>query len=169
MGTRRALLIALLVLLAAVGVAVAMAATMSHGHSGTVKSTSNATFGSLLVTSNGITLYHLTSEQPGSIGCTGTCATSWPPLLAGTKIKAGSGASASKLGTIRRPDGSLQVTYDRLALYRYAPDTKAGDVKGQGAGGVWFAVTPAGTLAKAGATPPAQTTTTTGGSYGYGR
>ena len=171
MGTRRILLPVLLVLLAAVGIAVAMAATMSKGHTGTVKAAKNATYGSLLVSSSGLTLYHLTSEKPGSIACIGTCATVWPPLVlsSSAKVKSGSGITASKLGTIMRPDGRLQVTYNGLALYRYAPDKKAGEVKGQGVGGVWFAVTPAGTLAKAGAVPPAPTTTTTGGGgYGYG-
>ena len=107
MGTRRILLLGLLLLLAAIGVAVAMATTMSHGHSGTVKAAHNATYGSLLVSSSGMTLYHLTSEKPRSITCTGKCATFWPPLVlsGGAKLKAGSGATASKLGTIKRPDG----------------------------------------------------------------
>ncbi len=170
MGTRRVLLLVSLVLLAVVGVAVALAATMSHGHGGTVKAASNATYGSLLVSSSGMTLYHLTSEKPGSIACAGKCATFWPPLVlnAGAKVKSGSGVTASKLGTITRPDGRLQVTYNGMALYRYSPDKKAGDVKGEGVEGSWFAVTPAGTLAKNGMAPP-PTTTTTGGSYGYGR
>ena len=91
-------------------------------------------------------------------------------LSSSAKVKSGSGATASKLGTIMRPDGRIQVTYNRLALYRYSSDKKAGDVKGQGVGGVWYAVTPAGTLAKAGAVPPMPaTTTTSGGGYGYGR
>ncbi len=83
----------------------------------------------------------------------------------------GSGATASKLGTIKRPDGHTQVTYNGLALYRYSADRKPGDVKGQGVEGNWFAVTPAGTLATAATTPPpttTATTTTTGGGYGYG-
>ena len=168
MGARRTVLVASLVLLCAVGVAIAVAATGSHGHGGTVKAADNATFGSLLVSSSGMTLYHLTTEKPGSIGCTGSCATFWPPLVlgSGAKVKAGSGATASKLGTIRRPDGRLQVTYGGIALYRYSLDKKAGDVKGQGVEGIWYAVTPAGTLAKAGTAPPPPTTTTTGGGYG---
>jgi Uncharacterized protein conserved in bacteria len=165
------LLLGLLLLLAVIGVAVAMAATMSHGHNGTVKAAHNATYASLLVSSSGMTLYHLTSEKPGSIACTGKCATFWPPLVlsVNAKAKAGSGVTASKLGTIKRPDGHTQVTLNGIALYRYSLDKKAGDVKGQGVEGIWYAVTPAGTLAKAGTTPPATaTTTTTGGGYGYG-
>ena len=172
MGTRRIVLLATLVVLCAVGVAVAMAATGSHGHGGTVKAADDATFGSLLVSSSGMTLYHLTTEKPGSIACTGSCATVWPPLVlgSGAKVIAGSGVTASKLGTIRRPDGRLQVTYGGIALYRYSLDRKSGDVEGQGSQGIWYALTPAGTRAKAG-TAPAPTTTTTmnsGGGYGYG-
>jgi predicted lipoprotein with Yx(FWY)xxD motif len=163
MGTRLVRRIVIFGLVAAVGVGIALGATTSHG--GTVKAAHNGRYGSLLVTAGGMTLYHLTSGKAGTIACTGPCATAWPPLLlaAGTKPKAGSGASGSKLGTIRRPDGHVQVTYNGMALYRFALDRKAGDVKGQGVHGVWFAVTPAGMLAKAGAAP---TTTTTGG---YGR
>ncbi len=170
MSTRRVLLLVLVVLVAAAGVAVAVAATRSHGHGGTVKASDNPTYGSLLVSSSGMTLYHLTSEKPGSIACTGQCAAAWPPLVlnAATKVKAGSGVTASRLGTIRRPDGRLQATYYGLALYRYAQDAKAGDLKGEGAEGIWFAVTPAGTLAKSAMTPPPQATTTSGGGYGYG-
>jgi len=170
MGTRRIVLVASLVLLGVIGVAVAIAATGSHGHGGTEKAAANTTFGSLLVSSSGMTLYHLTTEKPGSIGCTGSCATYWPPLVldSGAEVKAGSGTTASKLGTIRRPDGRLQVTYGGIALYRYSLDTKAGDVKGQGSQGIWYALTPAGTQAKAGTVPATTTTMNSGGGYGYG-
>ena len=156
-----------LVLLAVVGAGAAMAATSTSG--GTVKTAKTGAYGSLLVTSSGMTLYHLTSEKPGSIKCTGGCAMAWPPLLVkdGVKPTAGSGVTASKLGTIKRRDGRLQVTYARLPLYRYAIDRKIGDVKGQGVGGVWFAVTPAGKLAKAGSSAPPATTTSGGYSKGY--
>jgi len=167
---RRALPLALLALLAVVGIAVAMAATMSHGRNGTVKAANNSSYGSLLVSSSGMTLYHMTSEKPGSIKCTGACATLWPPLVlsGNSKPKAGSGASASKLAMIKRPDGQIQVTYDGLPLYRYGLDKKPGEVKGQGIEGIWFAVTAAGGLAKAQAPTPATTTTNRGGGYGYG-
>ena len=42
----------------------------------------------------------------------------------------------------------MQVTYNGLALYRYAPDTKAGDAKGQGAGGLWYVMNPSGKIVK---------------------
>jgi predicted lipoprotein with Yx(FWY)xxD motif len=164
---------ALLLMAALAGGGLAAAATRAPA--GTVQAGTSSVYGSLLVTSTGLSLYHLTAEKPGSIGCTGACATSWPPLLlpAGAKPQAGTGVRGSKLGTIKRPDGHVQVTYNGLALYRYRLDKKAGDVKGQDREGVWFAVTAAGKLAKTpsagtGAPAPSPTTTTSGGGYDPG-
>lgn len=68
----------------------------------------------------------------------------------------------SKLGTVKRPDGELQVTYAGFGLYRYSGDRKAGDVKGQGFQRIWYAISPSGKVV---------TTTAGGGGYGggYGR
>ena len=44
------------------------------------------------------------------------------------------------LGTLKRSDGKVQVTYGGKPLYLYSGDKKAGDVKGQGAGGIWHAL-----------------------------
>jgi predicted lipoprotein with Yx(FWY)xxD motif len=174
MGTRFLRRTLPLGLLAAVGASVAVAATMaSHG---TVNSVTSAKYGALLATANGRTLYHMTSEKRGKIVCTGACTNFWPPLVikSGAKATAGTGVKQSKLGTVKRPDGSIQVTYNGYALYRFANDKKRGDVKGQGFEHIWFAVTPAGTLAKAGGggtTTTSSTTTTddtTTSGYGYG-
>lgn len=143
----------------------------------TVKAAKNEKLGSILVSANGRTLYHMLSEKRGTIACTGACAKSWPPLLvaAGAKPTAGTGALAAKLGTIKRPDGSLQVTYGGMALYRFASDRAAGSAKGQDVTG-WSALTPAGRLARAGGgtvhMPPGPPSTTTApgdttGSDGY--
>jgi predicted lipoprotein with Yx(FWY)xxD motif len=166
MGTRHRRRLLAVAPLMFVGVGVAVAATAVSG--GTVKAVTNSKYGSLLATASGMTLYHMTSEKPGTIKCTGGCVQFWPPLLLGgnTKPTAGSGVTSSKLGTIRRPDGRVQVTYNGMALYRYSLDKKPGDVKGQGVEGIWFAVTPAGKLAKAGASAAAVTTTSGGGGYG---
>jgi predicted lipoprotein with Yx(FWY)xxD motif len=151
----------------------------------TVKMVKTAGLGKLLATSSGLTLYRYTDEKRGKIDCTGACARAWPPLLvaAGKKPVAGPGISAKKLGTVKRPDGKLQVTYNGFALYRYAPDKKTGDVTGQGVGKAWYAVAPSGALirrAPAATEPPASSsppTTTTptdttepppGGGYDYG-
>lgn len=112
-----------------------------------VKSAKNATLNTtILVDQTGMTLYHLTAEKGNAIGCSGACAKIWPPMLLakGTKPKAGAGITAGKLGTIKRPDGHLQVTYAGLALYRYSGDSKSGDTKGQGFQHAWYAISPSG-------------------------
>ena len=158
-------------LVAVVGVGVATAATMSTG-AGIVKAAHNSKYGSLLVTASGMTLYHYTPDKHGLIKCTGACAKFWPPLLVSGKAKpkAGAGANAAKLSTATRPDGTMQVTYAGLPLYRYAADKKPGDINGQGVEGIWFAVASTGALAKA-TTPTSTTapttTTTSGGGGGY--
>src|SRR5713226_4082614 len=154
MGVRLRWVVPVAALLAVAGIGAALAATMSGASGGTVKAAPNATFGSLLVTSAGLTLYHYTPEKNGAIKCTAACAQFWPPLVvkAGTKPTAGAGITKSKLSTVKRPDGKTQVTYAGFLLYRYSGDKKPGDVKGQGFQKIWFAVTSKGTLAKAGAT-----------------
>jgi predicted lipoprotein with Yx(FWY)xxD motif len=135
----------------------------------TVKAATDGALGvKIVVDSGGFTLYHLTSEKKGAISCTGTCRKFWPPLLVAGSAKpvAGAGVTASKLGTIKRPDGGVQVTYNGYALYRYSADKKPGQANGQGVESTWYAITPAGTVTKAtvkkaGAT---STSTTTAGS-----
>ena len=119
---------------------------------GTVRAVTNAALRTKIIAdSGGFTLYHLTSEKKGSISCTRSCRTSWPPLLVVSAAKpvAGTGLSASKLGTIKRHDGGVQVTYNGYALYRYRGDKKAGQTNGQGVKGAWYAITPAGAVTKA--------------------
>jgi predicted lipoprotein with Yx(FWY)xxD motif len=137
-----------LVVFGGVGMGVALAAPSAS--TVTIK-VSSALGAKVIVNSSGFTLYHYTHESPGSIACTGACAKLWLPLLlsGGAKPAAGPGLVTAKVGTIRRPDGHFQVTYNRLALYRYAADKKPGQTNGQGVGGSWFAVTPMGAITKA--------------------
>jgi predicted lipoprotein with Yx(FWY)xxD motif len=146
----------------------------------TVKVMTTASLGKLLATPSGLTLYHYTDEKGGKIDCKGACAKLWPPLLVKGSAKplAGAGLSAAKLGTIKRPDGGVQVTYNGLALYRYAPDRKAGDVKGQALFKAWYVIAPTGKIvtrkvaSETPASPPPATTPTDttppGGGYDYG-
>ena len=174
MITRIATRVLPLALLAAVGAGMAVAATAVH--SGTVN-TGKTKYGTVLVSSNGRTLYHLTAEKRGKIVCTGACAKLWPPLTIkqGSKPTAGTGVKQAKLGTIKRPDGTTQVTYNGFALYRYGDDSKTGDAKGQDESHVWFTISASGALVKTAATMPATTTTSSSGNpppttttHGYG-
>ena len=152
MGTRLMRKALPLLLVGAVGLAVALGAPAAS--TVTINVATNSALGAkIVVNSKGLTLYHYVPEKKGKIVCTGACATDWPPLLVtGTaKPVAGTGLVAAKVGTIKRPDGHMQVTYNGLALYRYSDDKKAGQAKGQGEGGIWFAITPAGTVTKASA------------------
>jgi predicted lipoprotein with Yx(FWY)xxD motif len=99
----------------------------------------------MLVDSEGRSLYLLTEDERNASSCTGDCADAWVPLLTEVDPIAGEGVDASRLGTISRDDGALQVTYNGRALYYFAGDsTMVGDVNGQDTGGVWFIVSPDG-------------------------
>jgi predicted lipoprotein with Yx(FWY)xxD motif len=113
-------------------------ATVRVAHSG---------LGRILVDSTGRTLYLFKADSGNNSACSGACATAWPPLLVTGKPAAGTGLTASKLGTITRSDGTRQVTYNGHPLYLFVMDHKSGDVTGQGVtafGAAWFAVSPAG-------------------------
>ncbi|HLW16854.1 MAG TPA: hypothetical protein VKV69_05805 [Actinomycetota bacterium] len=116
----------------------------------TVNATSVGMLGTALVTSDGFTLYTLSADAGGKVTCTATSCTSvWPPLLVptgGTAI-AGTGLTASMLGTITTPSGAKQVTYNKWPLYRFSQDSAAGQSNGQGIqsfGGVWHPIAPGG-------------------------
>lgn len=122
-----------------------------------------SSLGRMLVTSRGRTLYLFEKDRNGRSSCTGTCATYWPPLLTTGKPHAGSGVRASLLGTTRRADGKLQVTYKRHPLYTFALDKRAGQTKGEGLddfGAEWYAVSAAGSTI--------EKDSSSGGGYGYG-
>lgn len=139
----------LVALVAGVGVAMAATASMSS-NSGTVNTAHNAKFGTILVSSSGMTLYRYTPDKKNVSVCSGACAKYWPPLVVkGTaKPTAGSGASSSLLGTTMRSNGAHQVTYGGYPLYLYAGDKKAGDVSGQGFQKTWYVVSSTGALVK---------------------
>ncbi len=163
---RRVRLLVLVALMAAATVGGALGASSTAA---TVKTVTSAALRTkIIVDARGFTLYHMTSEKKGSIGCVSACRKSWPPLLitGSAKPVAGAGLSAAKLGTLKRPDGGVQVTYNGYALYHYSGDKAAGKVNGQGVGGIWYALTPAGTVTKAAVKPTSSQTGTTVGSSG---
>jgi predicted lipoprotein with Yx(FWY)xxD motif len=162
-------------LAAAVAVAATAAGLAGAAASVTMKSTLNSTLGSTIVVSAaGRTLYHTAAEKKNVVTCTGSCASEWRPLLitSGHVPVAGPGVTASKLGTVKRPDGKLQVTYAGLPLYLFAGDSKVGDVKGQGVGGIWHVVSPSGRVitkaVKSSSTSSGSSTSSTGKSSGTG-
>jgi predicted lipoprotein with Yx(FWY)xxD motif len=118
---------------------------------GTVVSTAKSRLGRILVDSRGRTLYLFGKDRSGKSACAGKCASFWPPLIATGQTRSAGGAKASLIGTTRRADGRLQVTYKHHPLYRFVKDTAKGQTKGEDIdafGGEWFAVSPAGAAVK---------------------
>ena len=110
----------------------------------------NENLGSILVDSQGRTLYLFRRDSGTKSVCTGACAIDWPPLRATGKPAVGRGLQASAVATSKRSDGAAQVTYHGHPLYTYTGDSKPGDTSGQGLnafGGAWFAVTSTGAQA----------------------
>ena len=92
-----------------------------------------ASFGSRLVDGNGVTLYVFSLDTSGASNCSGECAREWPPLRSfGGKPQPGPGVGASDVGSIQRPDGSGQVTFDGHPLYYFSGDASLGDSNGHG-------------------------------------
>ncbi|WP_327676018.1 COG4315 family predicted lipoprotein [Kitasatospora sp. NBC_00458] len=116
----------------------------------TLRTATDAKLGTVVTDGSGFTLYRFDRDgaTPPTSACTGSCTVIWPPAPAdGTPTV--SGIDPALVGTVTRVDGSHQLTLDGWPLYRYAPDDKPGDTKGQGVDGTWWAVTPSGARAAA--------------------
>jgi predicted lipoprotein with Yx(FWY)xxD motif len=120
--------------------------------------TAKGSGGTYLAGPNGHALYLWVADSGGKSSCSGACAAAWPPLVTKGSPAAGSGVTASDLGTITRSDGREQVTYKGHPLYYFAGDTSAGKTTGQGTNGFgakWWLVAPSGTAITASATSSA--------------
>ena len=152
MKHQRILIPVALVLAAAILTAAAAAGTT---RATTVK-LRQTSLGQILADSHGKTLYLFAHDRGRKSTCYGGCAGYWPPLITKGKPKAAGGVRKALLGTTRRRDGRLQVTYHGHPLYRFSGDTGAGQTTGEGLtdfGGEWDAVAATG-LAVQGATSP---------------
>jgi predicted lipoprotein with Yx(FWY)xxD motif len=121
------------------------------GGTAVISVATNPKLGQILVDSQGNTVYYFLKDKQGgkTSTCSGACAGVWPPVT-GTP-KGEKGAQTSKLGTVKRSDGSTQVTYNGWPLYTYTGDSKPGDTNGndfEQFGAEWYAITPAGTKPK---------------------
>jgi LPXTG-motif cell wall-anchored protein len=135
--------------------ATAAAGAAAGGAAGaTLSVAQNAQLGPILVGPNGMTLYYFKKDSNGVSNCSGTCATLWPPLTVTGAATAGAGVTGT-IGTIKRADGSTQVTYNGWPLYYFSSDTKAGDTTGQGVKSVWYVVPPTLATAPTAAAAPA--------------
>ena len=123
--------------------------------------------GTVLADSRGMTLYTADQEAGGTITCTSACLQFWKPTTAASTT-APPGVTAT-IGTVPRPDGQAQLTYNRAPLYTFTPDSAPGDAKGNGVKDsfgnnhfTWHAVV----ITSSGATS-SPATTGGGGGYGY--
>src|SRR3954451_4571698 len=137
--------------LAGAALVAATATTLAHarnaGTGGAAVHVAKSRLGRILVDSKGITLYDFPPDKSATSVCYGACAALWPPLLTHGKPVAGPGVRASLLGTTKRKDGKLQVTYGGHPLYYFVTDRKHGQTTGQGIdqfGGPWWVISPAG-------------------------
>jgi predicted lipoprotein with Yx(FWY)xxD motif len=104
-------------------------------------------YGDVLFDGKGRALYLFTREQSSRSRCYGDCAAVWPPFFTRGKPRATKGADARLLGTTRRRDGRLQVTYRGHPLYYYVTDRRPGQITCQDVdefGGTWLVVAPNG-------------------------
>jgi len=158
-----------------VAILVAVAATTSVAFGATRAGTgakvavANTGLGPVLVDGRGRTLYLFAKDRNGKSSCAGQCAGYWPPLITSGKPVATAGAKASLLGTTRRPDGRLQVTYNHHPLYTFVKDTRKGQTNGEelrAFGAEWYAVSATG--AKVEKNDASTGDPMPSGGYGYG-
>ncbi|MFJ2770609.1 SCO0930 family lipoprotein [Streptomyces sp. NPDC087300] len=105
--------------------------------------------GAVMTDGAGFTLYRFDKDKarPSASNCTDACAATWPPVPA-EGAKAAKGMDPKLLGSVKRADGTRQLTLAGWPLYRYAQDTAPRQTNGQGVGGTWFSAAPDGTKAK---------------------
>ena len=99
--------------------------------------TADSDFGTILTDAAGMTIYFFANDTEGTSNCEGDCIANWPPVEAEDSPTAGEGVTA-ELGMIERTDGTRQLTVNGFPAYYFANDAAAGDVNGQGVGGVWW-------------------------------
>ncbi len=137
-------LVALVVVVAAVaGLAASAQAAPGAAARLSVRSTE---YGKTLFGPSGKVVYVFGADRGATSRCYGVCATAWPPLLTTAAPLAGPGVEAKLLGTTKRKNGTLQVTYNGHPLYYYSAD-KVGKVMCQHAnmhGGLWLVIKPNG-------------------------
>jgi predicted lipoprotein with Yx(FWY)xxD motif len=111
----------------------------------------------LLTNAKGFTLYTFAPDTATTSACNGACAAAWPPQTA-------TAAAKSPYSTLKRSDGSTQLTFNGHPLYTFTGDTAPGKASGNGVnafGGLWSEVPASGAAA------PAGSSSTGNGGAGY--
>jgi len=138
-----------------------------------VKTASNAALGATVLTNaSGLTLYSLSAEHGGKFICIGTCTQIWHPVTVSAGKPTG---SVGSLGTVKRPEGIVQVTYKGMPLYTFSLDRQPGALGGQNlkdvqnfkAVGTWRAVSITGATSATQTAPASEPTTSGSKGGGY--
>ena len=133
----------------AVAVLAAASGSVTAATSAAAKlSVQSTEYGKVLFGPGGKVVYAFGADKSSTSRCYGVCAAAWPPLLTKGAPLAASGVESKLLGTTKRRNGTLQVTYAGHPLYYYSAD-KIGKVMCQHAnmhGGLWLIVKPDGQL-----------------------
>ena len=132
-------ILAIVAVLAAAGLVSSLATARTTKR--VVKEANSRSLGTVLTANNGLTLYTLSAEKHGNFICKGSCLADWHPLIVAAGVKPTGPVS---LGTVKRPDGRRQVTFNGRPLYTFDGDSKRGDTKGEGIKdvGTWHAASP---------------------------
>ena len=160
-----AVVLMLTALLGVIGFLAASTVARSATRTATTISLRKTGLGSVLVNAKGHTIYLFAKDKHGRSSCADQCASFWPPLITSGKPRTAAGAKASLLGTTRRADGRLQVTYNHHPLYTFVQDTSKGQTMGEGVnafGAEWDALSPTGAQVE----KTSSTTNSSPGGYG---
>jgi predicted lipoprotein with Yx(FWY)xxD motif len=165
------------VLTAAAALTIGLNGAWASSHSTAARTTvgvGSSGLGRILVDGRGHTLYLFAKDTRGKSACAGACAVAWPPLIATGRPLAAAGAKMSLLGTTKRADGRLQVTYRHHPLYLFVKDAKKGETNGEEVdafGAEWYVLSPAGAsiekAASASSGAPMSGGGYSSGGYGY--
>lgn len=155
----------------------AAASSAAPGVATAVLKTDATMLGVVLADAKGFTVYWFAKDTPTSSACAGPCAAAWPPVT-GTPQAASGVKLTGRLGEIKRPDGTMQATYNGHPLYLFAGDSAPGQANGNGFnnfGALWYAIkispsatSSSGNTGTTGSTANTGTTGTTGSNGGRG-
>jgi predicted lipoprotein with Yx(FWY)xxD motif len=135
------------------GVAAIGAALLLAACGGSNNDSSSSKSNTVLADSNGAALYVSDQEKDGTVRCTGACTSIWIPVAPGAVRQSLASDLGGTLGTVKRPDGPSQATFNGQPVYRFVKDG-SGSIMGDGVsdsfGGrqfSWHAVGDAGSSA----------------------
>jgi predicted lipoprotein with Yx(FWY)xxD motif len=143
----------ILLAVAAVSLAVLAVApaAMSERQAGPTLQARSSAYGRVIFDNRGFVLYGFTRDPRGRSACYGACAKAWPVYYKQGVLRAGSGIKRSLIGTTKRRNGRLQITYAGHPLYYYVGDRRPGQITCQNIaefGGTWLVVRPSGKLVR---------------------